>query len=306
MRFEHIPHAVSVDPTAALGDARTIHLRQGPVRIYERGAGRPLVFVHGLFVNAAAWRKVVPLLADSYRCITADWPFGGHHTPMTPDADLTPTGIADTIADVIDQLDLHDATLIGNDGGGMLSQLVITRRPHRFGRLILTPCDAYENFPPPQFDYLCRISRVPGIEHLAGRALRIPAVRTRCARSSIGFAALTNSPIDTEVLDHYLHGVTHDTGVLRDSIELLRAVDNRYTLDAAARFPTIDLPVLIAWAPDDQVFPFRHAEQLAADFPNSQLAEIPNSRTWVAEDQPERLAHLIREFIDPAREMGQG
>lgn len=300
MGFDQVGQTAPMDITAALGNSRTIPLAQGPIRIYERGAGQPLVFVHGLFANAVAWRKVVPLLADSYRCITADWPFGGHHLPMTPDADLTPTGLADTIADVIDHLDLHDATLIGNDGGGMLSQLVITRRPHRISRLILTPCDAYENFPPPLFNYLCWISRVPGIGPLAGRALRIPAVRTACAKSSIGFAQLTNSPIDQEVIDHYLHGITHDSAVLRDGIKFLRAVDNRYTLDAAARFPAITLPVLIAWAPEDQVFPFRHAQQLATDFANAQLATIPNSRTWVAEDQPERVAYLIREFIEPA------
>lgn len=286
-----------MDITAALGDSRTIRLPQGPIRIYERGTGRPLVFVQGLFANAAAWRKVVPLLADSYRCITADWPFGAHHLPMTPDADLTPTGIADTIADVIDHLDLHDATLIGNDGGGMLSQLVITRRPNRLGRLILTPCDAYENFPPPLFNYLCRVARVPSIMRLTSRALRITAVRTSCARSPIGFGRLTNNPIDTEVIDHYLHGITHESGVLRDSIKFLRAVDNRYTLEAATHFPTITLPVLIAWAPDDQFFPFQHAQQLAKDFPNAQLVTIPDSRTWVAEDQPELLASLIGEFL---------
>ncbi|MFF3224581.1 alpha/beta fold hydrolase [Nocardia suismassiliense] len=284
--------------TAGLGDSRLVQLPQGPIRIYERGRGQPLVFVQGLFANAAAWRKVVPLLTDSYRCITADWPFGAHHLPMAPQADLTPVGIADTVADVIDHLDLNGVILIGNDGGGMLSQLVITRRPDRIGGLILTPCDAYENFPPPQFDYLCRIARLSGIEPLAARALRNRAVRNACARSRYGFGELSSRPIDADLLNHYFHGMATDRGVLRDSIKFLRAVDNRYTLDAAEQFPTIALPVLIAWASEDDVFPFRHGRQLAEDFPNAQLETIPHSRTWVAEDQPEHLVRLIRQFTD--------
>ncbi|MFE6861894.1 alpha/beta fold hydrolase [Nocardia sp. NPDC057668] len=282
--------------TAELGVSRVLSLPQGPVRIYERGTGQPVVFVQGLFANAAAWRKVVPALADEYRCITADWPFGAHHLPMSAQADLTPIGLAGTVADVLDHLDLNDVILVGNDGGGMVSQLVVTRRPDRVGGLVLTPCDAYENFPPPQFDYLCRIARVPGITPLAARVLRIEAIRLGCARSRYGFGQLHSGPIDVEVLDHYLRGLINERGVLTDAIKFLRAVDNRYTLEAARQFSSVTLPVLIAWSPEDEVFPIRHGHRLAADFPNARLEMIENSRTWVAEDQPDRLASLIRQF----------
>lgn len=292
--------------TAALGDPRVIRLSQGPIRIYERGAGRPLVFVQGLFANAAAWRKVVPLLAGSYRCITADWPFGGHHFPMSPQADLTPIGIAHTVADVIDHLGLSEATLIGNDGGGMLSQLVVAHRPDRIAGLVLTLCDAYENFPPPQFDYLCRLARLRGIEPPAARALRIRSLRNWCAKSRYGFGSLSHHPIDADLLEHYLHGVVTDRGILRDSLALLRAVDNRYTLEAAQQFPTITMPVLIAWASDDDVFPIRHGRRLARDFPNARFETIPHSRTWVAEDRPEHLADMIERFTNSRDDGAEG
>ncbi|WP_336082699.1 alpha/beta fold hydrolase [Nocardia sp. SSK8] len=300
MHVEHTTPETPADPAAALGDSRVIETTAGPVRIYERGTGAPLVFVQGLLADATAWRKVVPLLAGSYRCVTADWPFGAHRLPMAPDADLTPTGLADIVAEVIDHLDLRDTTLIGNDGGGLLTQLVVTRRAERLGRVVLTSCDAYENFPPPLYDYLCLLARVPAVAALAARALRLSAVRTVCARSRLGFGALTTSPLDPAVADHYLHGIAHDPAILRDTLTFLRAVDNRYTLDAATRFPAVTLPVLIAWAGDDQVFPLRHARQLAADFPNARLAVIPDSRTWIGEDQPEALAQLVREFLDQA------
>jgi pimeloyl-ACP methyl ester carboxylesterase len=93
-------------------------LHKGPLRIHGRGQGEPILFVHGLFANAVAWRKVVPLLAESFRCITADWPFGSHSLLMDPEADCSPAGIAATVADAIEALDLDGVTLVGNDGGG--------------------------------------------------------------------------------------------------------------------------------------------------------------------------------------------
>jgi pimeloyl-ACP methyl ester carboxylesterase len=75
-----------VNLTEPLGQARTIEVAAGPLRVYERGQGEPILFVHGLFANAVAWRKVVPALAESFQCITADWPFGSHSLPMEPEA----------------------------------------------------------------------------------------------------------------------------------------------------------------------------------------------------------------------------
>ncbi|MBJ8343389.1 alpha/beta fold hydrolase [Antrihabitans sp. YC2-6] len=282
---------------AELGDSRIVTLPQGPVRIYDRGSGPTIVFVHGLFANAAAWRKVVPLLADSFRCITADWPFGAHRLPMTEAADLTPIGIANVIADVIEELDLREVTLVGNDGGGMLCQLVVAYRRERLQRLVLTPCDAYENFPPHMFDYLCWAAKTPGLMPVVGRALRVDAIRTSFGRSRLGFGGLSRDRVPTAVIDHYLYGLAHSAGVVRDTVKFLRAVDNRRTLDAARHFPAIAQPVLVAWAPDDLFFPFDHAQRFANDFPNARLETVANSRTWVAEDQPERVASLIADFV---------
>lgn len=286
----------ALSATADLGIERIVELRQGPVRVYERGQGTPIVFVHGLFANAAAWRKVVPLLSGRHRCIAADWPFGSHHTAMHPDADLTPSGIANTVADLIAELDLRDVTLVGNDGGGMLCQLVVAHRPERIARLVLTPCDAYENFPPPMFDYLCWLARVPGATALLAHALRVRPLR----RLPNSYGWLSHTTVEDEILDHYIAPL-RDPAVRRDANKFLRSVSNRYTLEAARHFPHFTSPVLVTWAADDRFFPFTHAERFAADFPGARLVVLPNSRTYVAEDQPQRLAELIAEFArEPA------
>ncbi len=81
-----------------LGELKEVELAPGTIRYRERGTGEPIVFVHGLLVNGDLWRKVVPLLADRYRCITPDLPLGSHEIPMKPDANLSIPGVARLLA----------------------------------------------------------------------------------------------------------------------------------------------------------------------------------------------------------------
>ena len=82
---------------------------------------------------------------------------------MRAGADLTPPGLARLIAELLDRLELEDRTLVGNDTGGALCQLTVAHHPQRIGRLALTNCDAFENFPPPAFRLLVKtLARVPG------------------------------------------------------------------------------------------------------------------------------------------------
>jgi pimeloyl-ACP methyl ester carboxylesterase len=284
---------MSATTTHPLGEARELRLPQGTIRYRELGEGKPIVFVHGLLVNGLLWRKVAPLLAGEARCIVPDWPLGSHELALAPGADATPGGIAKLVADFIAALELEDVTLVGNDSGGAISQLVITRHPERIGRLVLTNCDAYENFLPPLFRYLQWVARVPGLPRIALQSLRVPALR----HLPTAYGALVKRPMPREVEDAYVGPVLRDKGVLRDTVAFLRGIDKRDTLAAAARFGEFDKPVLLAWAPEDRSFKLRYAEQMAAAFPQVRLERIADSKTFVPEDQPERLAELIGAFV---------
>jgi pimeloyl-ACP methyl ester carboxylesterase len=85
--------------------------------------------------------------------------------------------------------------------------------------------------------------------------------------------------------------------VRRDAIKVLRGISNRQTIEAAERLRRFDRPTLIAWAPEDRFFKLRYAERLAADIPGARLVRIDDSLTFVPEDQPERLAGAIAEFM---------
>src|SRR5213078_4669304 len=123
---------------------------------------------------------VVENLADRCRCIAPDWPIGAQQIAMSPDADLTPYGIAATIDSFLEALDLDDVTIVGNDSGGAMSQVLVTRHPERVGRLVLTNCDTHENFPPGIFKAMPPLAKLPGGMAVLAAPFRIPAV-TRAA-----------------------------------------------------------------------------------------------------------------------------
>ncbi len=275
----------------ALGSRKEVQLSQGIIRYRECGSGEPLVFIHGALVNGDLWYKVVPRLAQHYRCIVPDLPLGSHEIAAKAEADLTPPGLAKLISDFIEALDLEAVTLIGNDTGGALCQLVITRYPQRIARLILTNCDAFKNFPPVVFRPLVWGARVPGFVALLGRVLQ-----SKFLQKSL-LAVLTKYPTEAAIRQSFFRPVATDKAIQRDVRKLLRGVSNRYTLEAATRFGSFDKPVLLAWGSQDYFFTRQYAERLTRAFPNARLEFIEEALTFVSLDQPERLVELIEAFI---------
>lgn len=288
--------------SSTLGEPGTIELPQGTLGYREAGSGPALVFVHGLLVNANLWRKVVERLAPDFRCIALELPLGSHELPM-PGADLSPPRLADLIADAIEALGLEDVTLIGNDTGGALCQLVVTRRPERIGRLVLTSCDYRDNFPPPMFGYFKPVVRIPGAIPLLLAPMRVGPPR----RLPIAFGWLVKRPIDRPAEDSYVLP-TLSSGAVRDDLKkVIRGLDKRHTNEAADRLGAFDRPALIAWSREDKFFKPEHAERLAQDLPRARLEWIEDSRTFSPEDQPARLAELIAGFVrEPAGAAGAG
>jgi pimeloyl-ACP methyl ester carboxylesterase len=278
--------------SSALGERKEVVLPQGAIAYRERGSGEPIVFIHGLLVNGDLWRKVVPALSKDYRCIAPDLPLGSHDRAMDEAADLTPYGVAKLIDDFLAALDLRDVTLVGNDTGGAFCQIVVTRHPERIGRLVLTPCDAYENFPPRFFKWLLAPAKSPAGARMMLQPMRLAAIR----HSPMGFGWLVKNGLDPEVTAGWLRPALGDRGVRRDLAKVLRGIHPRYTLEAAERLVEFDRPVLLAWAPEKDFFPWEHAQRLSQTLPNARLERVDDSYTFVSEDQPERLAALIAEF----------
>jgi pimeloyl-ACP methyl ester carboxylesterase len=269
---------------------REIDLPAGRIRYREAGEGKPVVFVHGYLVDGRLWDGVVDRLSDRCRCLAPDWPIGAQQIAMKPDADLSPYGVAAIIANFLEALDLEDVTIVGNDSGGAMSQVLVTRHPERIGRLVLTNCDTHENFPPGIFKTMPPIAKLPGGMDVLAAPFRIPAL----ARAA--FKPFTKKPIPPELIASWMQPALHDPGVKRDTKKVTVGMNKRYTLEAAEKLRSSELPILLTWAPGDRLFPLKYAQRLAAEVPNARIVEIPDAATFVPLDQPQRLADEIASF----------
>ncbi len=271
---------------------KEIELPQGTIRYREEGEGRPIVFVHGYLVDGRLWDGVVDALADRFRCFAPDWPLGAQQVAMRPGADLTPYGIAETVAAFLEANELEQVTIVGNDSGGAMSQVLVTRHPERVGRLVLTNCDTHENFPPGIFKAMPPLAKLPGGMAAMALPFRVGAL----ARTA--FRPFSKTPIPADLVASWMAPGLGDADIRRDLAKVTAGMNKRYTLEAAEKLRGSELPLLLAWAPGDKFFPIKYAERLADGMPNARIVEVPEAKTFVALDQPGRLAAEIAAFVD--------
>jgi pimeloyl-ACP methyl ester carboxylesterase len=273
-----------------------IKLSHGTLQYRDEGTGPAIVLVHGLLVAGSVWDRLIPELAPRARLIVPDLPLGSHRRPMDAEANLTPPGLAALIAELIQRLELTDVTLVGNDTGGALSQLVVANHPQRIARLVLINCDAFENFPPPAFKLLVKgLGRVPGAVATVAALGRVRAGR----RAAMSLAPLTVEPVPDELVKTWVEPL-RARAIRRDLIKVLRGISPEHTLSAAERLPEFGGPVLIAWGTRDPFFPFADGERLAALFADARIERVADARTFVQMDAPGRLAELIAELLPAA------
>ena len=91
-------------------------------------------------------------------------------------------------------------------------------------------------------------------------------------------------------------GSARNPAIRRDVTKVLRGVDKRHTLAAAAELKHFDRPVLLAWGVDDRNFRVGDAERLRDALPQARLEPITGAKTFVPEDQPATLANLVVDF----------
>ncbi|HET7588910.1 MAG TPA: alpha/beta hydrolase [Solirubrobacterales bacterium] len=273
-------------------DERAV-LTAGPIHYREAGNGQAIVFVHGALANGRLWTETASRLAAGHRCIVPDWPMGSHSEAMYPGADVSPRGVSATIADFLAALDLDDVTLVGNDSGGAVCQMLVTERPERIGRLVLTNCDCFDKFPPLAFKGMVLTARTPGGFRLLVQALRVRRIRS----SPLAYGMLTAGEPDDALLRSFIEPALRDAGVLRDGREFAAGMRPADTRAAAAKLPALTIPALIAWGAEDRFFTLADGRRLAATIPDSRMVEIVDASTFVSLDRPGELADAIAEFV---------
>jgi pimeloyl-ACP methyl ester carboxylesterase len=233
------------------------------------------------------WRQVgTRLAARGLRCIAPTWPLGVHPEPLRPGADRSIEGVAAIVADTLAALDLADVVLVGNDTGGVITQLVATHHPDRLGALVLTSCDAFEHFPPPILKPLIKVAQSATAFRSTAQLMRIPAVRRRA------YSGLAHSDIDA-LTREWVRVARLNPAVAEDLRLFTRSLRAEVTTGVAELLPAFDKPTLIAWSADDVFFELGDGKRLADIIPNARLEVIDGARTFSMLDRPDRLADLL-------------
>jgi pimeloyl-ACP methyl ester carboxylesterase len=303
-------------------DMKEIELSAGPIEYQDTGDGPVVVLLHGLMMDASLWDGTTAGLSADHRCVVPTLPLGAHRQAMHADADLSLPAIARLVAEFLDRLDLRDVTLVGNDTGGALVQLLIRDAANgadaadadaanaadaadgadgigRLARVVLASCDAFDNFPPGLTGRTLVLTGKlpPAMFGLFMQQMRLRAVR----RLPIAFGWLTKR--GDAATARWMKPVLTQPGIRRDTVRTLRAAgaNGRRLLQSAAEcLPRFDRPALVVWAREDRVMPPEHGRRLAKLLPQGQLTEVEDSYTLIPLDQPARFAQAIREFIRPA------
>jgi pimeloyl-ACP methyl ester carboxylesterase len=276
-----------------------IDLSAGTIAYEDTGGDGPaIVLLGGLLMDSSLYADVLERLAPDHRCIALTLPLGAHRQPMRDDADLTPRGLARLVAELLERLDLDDVTLVGNDTGGALVQLLAADEhlSARLARIVLVSCDAFDNFPPGLTGRAIVLTGKlpPALFGLVMQPMRLRPLR----RLPIAFGWLTKRGDATTV--RWIRPILTQRAIRRDAVRVLRAIaaNRRVLADVAELLPGFERPALIVWAADDRVMPPEHARRLADLLPEARRVEIDDAYTLIPLDQPGRLTDAIRGFVE--------
>lgn len=275
-------------------DVLLVETPHGPVRVRDTGGtGEPVLLVHSLLLDPDLYATTVPLLtARGYRCVLPELPLGAHALPMRRGADVTPLGLARLLVEVLDGLGLQRVHVVGVDTGGALTQLLMAHHRDRVGAVVLTGCDAYDDFPPRSaLGRLLTPLFLSGVLATVAQMLRLRAVRRLLL-----LRALTHRGTDDATLVRWTTPL-QDARIRRDVRAAFWAMSPEHTLAAAEANRDFPRPVLIAWGDDDRLFERRLAVRLTQDLPHAHLVTLKDCAAFAALDQPNQLAEHIDQHL---------
>lgn len=270
-----------------------LELTAGTIEYEDSGGDGPvLVLLGGGAMDGSVWDLVVEELRGDFRCVVPTLPLGAHRKPMRADADLTLTGYGEMVGELLERLDLHEATLVQNDHAAALVHA--GENPARVARLVISSCEAFENYPPGIAGQNLRLlALLPGGLFVAMQALRLRALR----RLPITFGWMSKRPLPDELLDRWLEPMQTQRGVRRDLSRYAGSARRRQMVEVCERLRSFERPVLVVWTPEDKIARPEHGRRFAELLPDARLVEIADSYTLIMRDQPQAFARAIREFV---------
>jgi len=282
--------SASDGPFARLGPS------DAPVHLYvnEAGEGTPLLLIHGFGTNSFTWRRVATELARDHHVIAVDLKgFGQSDKPF--DERYSALDQADLLAQLIEDRDLHDVTLVGHSfGGGVALALALqadTRLKGRIAKLVLLDSIAY----PQKIPVFFKLLGVPVMSQLGVRM----APSSWQIEVALKLAYYDHSKIDPAEIEAYAAPMQSAAGkhaIIYSARQIVPDGLDRL----AARYKSITLPTLILWCDHDRIVPLEIGLKLRRAMPNSTFKLVTDCGHMPQEEQPEATLRLIRGFLgDP-------
>jgi pimeloyl-ACP methyl ester carboxylesterase len=261
------------------------------IRLYyyaagSRGAGEPIVLVHGFPTSGHLWSDVVPLLPDGHRVVVLDLlGYGRSDPPRGHAVDIR--AHADRLITVLDRLGINYACVVGHDVGGGIAQWAAVRQPHRVSRLALVSSVAFDGWPSREV----RIARasLPLTRHLPSSWI-LSVVRADLMRG------YSDADRGAHEVDLYLRPFSENAG--RDSLVAhLSALDCRDTAALTPRLKDIVCPTTVLWGAEDPFLPASLGERLAAAIPGATFESIAGGRHFLPEENAGSVVAAIRALL---------
>jgi pimeloyl-ACP methyl ester carboxylesterase len=252
----------------------------------SRGAGEPIVLLHGFPTSGHLWSDVVPRLPEGHRVVVLDLlGFGRSDPPGAHAVDIR--AHAERLVAVLDHLGIRFACVVGHDVGGGVAQWAAVRYPQRVSRLALVNSVAFDCWPSREV----RVARasLPLTRHLPPSWI-LSVVRADLLR---GYC---DHERGTHEVDLYLRPFGGPGG--REALMAhLAALDSRDTVALAPRLREIVCPTAVVWGADDPFLPARLGERLSDAIPGATLEVIAGARHFVPEENAGSLVASIRALL---------
>ncbi len=278
---------------------RFVHVGAIRVAYHDDGSGPPVLLLHGCPFSSFVWRKVIPLLSDSFRCLAPDL-LGLGDTETPAGADWALPAQEAMILGLLEELGVDRVSVVGHDHGGAIAQLLAARHPDRVDRLVLCNVEAYDNWPSADERPLVRLTQTPVIGDLVLRAYGTRRVHRLLL--SLGKAVQDTRVLDDELIDGYIRANASDPHRRAKTARFLAGqldpTNNRWTMDVVDGLRRFDHPTLLLWAASDPHFGPSWAERLRDDIPGVvELVLLPDTGHLLMEERPDDVADHLRRFL---------
>jgi haloalkane dehalogenase len=268
---------------------RFANLPMSRVAYAERGRGPAALFVHGYPLNNYQWRGALERLHKHRRCIAPDVMSLGH-TETPQGQPITPLTQAAMLAALLDLLHIDAVDLVGNDSGGLVSQVFVAKYPQRVRSLLLTNCDVDENNPPAGFLPLIEIAKRGT---LVDRFF-VPQLNDKnLARGPKGVGSVYSYPdkLADETVEIYLRPLVENERKKAQVSEYTVALGQNVLVPVREQLRAWKGPARIVWGLKDSLFGVQWAEWLDKNLPGSRgVRKVEDANLFFPEEMPDLIA----------------